>query len=83
MPKKIKRIVSIEFRCNCMRIKQNLTQKKNIEIKFLKPKVVPKVMPNMKICRTLGMGQKRTFAQYPFQSMQLVAVLPKRFHRRL
>ncbi len=43
MPKKIKRIVSIEFRCNCMRIMQNLTQKKNIEIKFLKPKVMPKI----------------------------------------
>ena len=35
-----------------MRIKQNLTQIKKIDLEFLKPKVMPKVMPNMKICRT-------------------------------
>ena len=34
---------------------------KKIKNKFLKPKVMPK----MEICRTLGMGQRRTLAQYP------------------
>ena len=50
MPKKTERIVSIDFRCNCMRIKQNLTQKKNIEIKFLKPKIMPKIGSLVKPC---------------------------------
>ena len=46
-----------------MRIRQNLTQIKKIDLEFLKPKVMPKVMPNMKICRKLEMGQRHTLAQ--------------------